>query len=70
MLGVSDALMNSEGTRLWIQGFGNRIYEWNLTALRKELGAVGLDWTDTEKALNSKVQTSAQFETPGYKLQE
>jgi hypothetical protein len=38
--------MNEEATRLWILGFGNRVYEWNLSALRNELAALGLDWKD------------------------
>ena len=45
-LGIFGALMNEEGTRLWLLGFGNRIYEWNLTVLRKELARFGLDWQD------------------------
>ena len=36
--------MSEDGDRLWILGFGNRVYQWDIGALRKELAAVGLDW--------------------------
>lgn len=46
LLGATKILMNEEGTRLWILGFSNRVYEWDLAALRKELAAMGLDWQE------------------------
>jgi WD40 repeat protein len=33
-----------DGSRVWALGLGQRVFEWNLITLRKELGAMGLDW--------------------------
>jgi WD40 repeat protein len=38
--------LSPDGNRLWVLGVGQRIYEWDLSALRPELAKLGLDWQD------------------------
>ena len=33
-----------DGTKLFLLGYGHRLYAWDLTALRAELRTRGLDW--------------------------
>lgn len=35
-----------DGSRLWILGLGERVFEWNISSLRQELAKLGLDWED------------------------
>ncbi len=37
---------SGDGTRLYILGHGHRLFEWDLVALRRELGARGLEWPE------------------------
>lgn len=37
-------MMNHDGTRLWMHTHGDRVFEWNLEELRRELARRGLDW--------------------------
>lgn len=37
-------LLNHDGTRLFLHGAGERLYEWNLAALRGEFSRAGLSW--------------------------
>ncbi|HWY77263.1 MAG TPA: protein kinase [Verrucomicrobiae bacterium] len=41
---IRSACLNGDGSRLWLLAAGYRVFEWNLTELRKELVKLGLDW--------------------------
>jgi WD40 repeat protein len=43
-LGTMEFAFSPDGQKLWILGHGARVFEWNLTRLRSELAALGLDW--------------------------
>ncbi len=42
-LGTMSYALSPDGTRLWVLGHGARVFEWNLSQLRVELGKLGLD---------------------------
>jgi len=41
---VRSACLSGDGSRLWLVCAGYRVFEWNLTNLRRELGKLSLDW--------------------------
>ncbi len=40
------AVWSPDDSRLYLLDGGHRLYEWNITALRKELAALNLNWAD------------------------
>lgn len=43
-LGQVPLCFDSGGDALYVSGQYSEVYSWNLPALRRELGAIGLDW--------------------------
>jgi WD40 repeat protein len=41
---VNSVAWSREGDRLYVLGTGHRVFEWNLSALRRELAARKLAW--------------------------
>ena len=45
-LDAQGVAFSEDGSRLWVLGAGNRMFEWDLSALRSELAKSGLDWME------------------------
>lgn len=41
---INSLLLNADSSRLFIQGVGERVYEWDLAALRREFEKEGIEW--------------------------
>jgi hypothetical protein len=44
LLPVRSARLRGDGARLWLLTSTFRVFEWDIEALRAELGKMGLDW--------------------------